>query len=193
MGVEAEVNMAEAGAAFLTNPLEAYLTFSEPRRAWVYAIAGVLIAIIAYGDWKLEDVSLGFLYVLPILLAAATLRGWQICALAITCALLREYFSSLHATPGAALRVSVGAAGFALAADPERSVDLHVTRREVAPDVEAGVLALQIVRDLESRRDMDLPALELEVRALEPPLDDGITEEVDRAAALRIPFHPPGS
>ena len=62
--------MAEATAAFLTNPLEAYLTFSEPRRAWVYAIAAVLIAIIAYGDWKLEDVSLGFLYVLPILMAA---------------------------------------------------------------------------------------------------------------------------
>ena len=129
--------MAEATAAFLTNPLEAYLTFSEPRRAWVYAIAAVLIAIIAYGDWKLEDVSLGFLYVLPILLAAATLRGWQICALAITCALLRECFSSLHATPGAALRVSVGAAGFALAGyfvaqlnRQRRTVVQHLRERE---------------------------------------------------------------
>ena len=107
--------MAGARAAFLMNPLEAYLTLAEPRRAWVYATAGVLIAFIAYGDWIVEDVSLGFLYVLPILMAAATLHGWQIFALAAGCAVLREWFGPLQGTPGAGLRVCVGAAGFALA------------------------------------------------------------------------------
>ena len=99
----------------LMNPLESYLIFSEPRRGWVYAIAATLIVSIAYSDWKLEEVSVGFLYVLPILLASATLRGWQIVAVSIACGLLREWFSPLHGTPGAGLRVCIGAAGFGLA------------------------------------------------------------------------------
>lgn len=99
----------------LMNPLESYLSFSEPRRAWVYAIAALMIAIIAYGDWKIEEVSVGFLYVLPILMASATLQNWQIVAVALACGVLRECFSPLHNTPGAPLRVGIGAAGFALA------------------------------------------------------------------------------
>ena len=71
------------------DPLESYLSFSEPRRGWIYVIAAVLIAGIAYSDWKIEEVSVGFLYVLPILLASATLRTWQIVALAIGCGVLR--------------------------------------------------------------------------------------------------------
>jgi signal transduction histidine kinase len=99
----------------LMNPLEAYLSFSEPRRGLVYLVAGVLVACIAYSDWRIEEVSVGFLYVLPILMASATLRGWQIVALAIVCGFLREWFSPVHDTPGAAVRVCIGAAGFALA------------------------------------------------------------------------------
>jgi C4-dicarboxylate-specific signal transduction histidine kinase len=104
-----------AAREVLMNPLESYLTFSEPRRGWVYAVAGVLIVSIAYSDWKIEEVSVGFLYVLPILMASATLRGWQILAISIACGLLREWFSPLYGTPGATLRVGIGAAGFALA------------------------------------------------------------------------------
>lgn len=100
---------------FLLNPLESYLTFSEPRRGWVYAAASVLILSIAYSDWKVEEVSLGFLYVLPILMASATLRGGQILAISVVCSLLREWFGPLQGTPGAALRVCIGAAGFWLA------------------------------------------------------------------------------
>ena len=99
----------------LMNPLESYLIFSEPRRGWVYAIAAVLIVSIAYSDWKIEEVSVGFLYVLPILMASATLRGWQIVAVSMACGLLREWFSPLHGTPGAGIRVCIGAAGFGLA------------------------------------------------------------------------------
>ena len=69
-----------AAREVLMNPLVSYLTFSEPRRGWVYVIASVLIVGIAYSDWKIEEVSVGFLYVLPILMASATLRGWQILA-----------------------------------------------------------------------------------------------------------------
>jgi two-component system sensor kinase FixL len=104
-----------AAREFLLNPLEAYLTLSEPNRGWVYIIAGALIAIIAYIDWLLIEVSVGFLYVLPILMVSATLRGWQIVVLALWCGLLREWFSPVHDDPGVALRVCIGAAGFALA------------------------------------------------------------------------------
>ena len=99
----------------MTNPLESYLSLSEPRRGWVYLVAAVLIASIAYSDWKIEEVSVGFLYVLPILMASATLRGWQIILVAIGCGVLREYFNPLHDTPGGVMRVFIGAAGFALA------------------------------------------------------------------------------
>src|SRR4029077_10452475 len=99
----------------LMNPLENYLSFSEPRRGSIYVIAAVLIAGIAYSDWKIEEVSVGFLYVLPILMASATLRTWQIVAVAICCAALREWFNPLHDEPGRTIRVCIGAAGFALA------------------------------------------------------------------------------
>jgi two-component system, LuxR family, sensor kinase FixL len=100
---------------FLMNPLESYLTFSEPRRGWVYVIAIVLIVGIAVSDWKIEEVSVGFLYVLPILMASASLRGWQILAISVACGLLREWFNPLHGSPGAGIRVCIGAAGFGLA------------------------------------------------------------------------------
>ena len=100
---------------FHMNPLETYLAFSEARRGWVYFIAGVLIALIAYIDWMVVEASLGFLYVVPILVLSATLRGWQIAALATGCGYLRELFSPLHTTPGVAVRILVAAAGFALA------------------------------------------------------------------------------
>jgi two-component system, LuxR family, sensor kinase FixL len=131
-----EANML-AVRQILMNPLESYLSFSEPRRGWVYAIAAVLIASIAYGDWKIEEVSVGFLYVLPILMASATLRTWQIIAVAFACGVLRESFSPLHDTPGSAIRVCIGAAGFALAGyfvsqlnQQRQSVLQHLRERE---------------------------------------------------------------
>jgi two-component system, LuxR family, sensor kinase FixL len=134
--VGAEGNMV-AAREVLTNPLESYLTFSEPRRGWIYAVAGVLIVGIAYSDWKLEEVSVGFLYVLPILMASATLRGWHILAISIACGLLREWFSPLHGTPGATLRVCIGAAGFGLAGyfvsqlnRQRQAVARHLSERE---------------------------------------------------------------
>jgi len=100
---------------FLMNPLETFLTFAEPRRGLIYATAAALVILIAFSDWKIEEVSVGFLYVLPILMASATLRGRQIVVIAIACGFLREWFSPVHDSPGAAARVCIGAAGFALA------------------------------------------------------------------------------
>jgi two-component system, LuxR family, sensor kinase FixL len=121
----------------LMNPLESYLSFSEPRRGLVYLIAAALIASIAYSDWKIVEVSVGFLYVLPILMASATMPTWQIVAVASACSVLREWFSPLHDTPGSGMRVFIGAAGFALAGyfvsqlnQQRRSVIDHLIERE---------------------------------------------------------------
>lgn len=121
----------------LVNPLESYLRFFESRRGWVYAAAATLVAGIAYGDWKLEEISIGFLYVVPILLASATLRGWQIVVMAVGCGVLRECFNPLQGTPGALARVLIGTAGFALVGyfvaqlnRQRRSVAQHLQERE---------------------------------------------------------------
>jgi len=104
-----------AAREFLVDPLESYLALSEPKRARAHVIAGLLILVIAYCDWRMEGVSLGYLYILPILMVAATLRGWHIIVLAVLCGILCEWFGALHSTPGVAARVLIGAGGFALA------------------------------------------------------------------------------
>lgn len=104
-----------AAREVLLNPLDSYLRFFESRRGWGYAAAILLVGGIAYGDWKLEEISIGFLYVVPILLASATLRGWQIVVMAAACGVLRECFNPLQGTPGALARVLIATAGFALA------------------------------------------------------------------------------
>lgn len=131
-----EANML-AVRQILMNPLESYLGFAEPRRGWVYAIAAVLIVGIAYSDWKIEEVSVGFLYVLPILIASATLRSWQIIGVALACGALRERFGPFYGTPGGTIRVCIGAAGFALAGyfvsqldRQRRAVVQHLRERE---------------------------------------------------------------
>jgi two-component system sensor kinase FixL len=98
-----------------TSRLENFLLLSGENRKRVYAIAATLVAVILWIDWKVTTASLGFLYIVPILLASATLKNWQILAFASLCGILRELFSPLHSTAGAPVRITIGAAGFTLA------------------------------------------------------------------------------
>ncbi|MBZ5590938.1 MAG: PAS domain-containing sensor histidine kinase [Acidobacteriia bacterium] len=95
--------------------LEHFLAFSEAKRPWVYAIAAASAAIIGVSDWLVINVSLGFLYIVPVLLASATLTFPQILLFATLCGVLRELFSPLHQQPGVIGRTMVGAIGFLLA------------------------------------------------------------------------------
>ena len=55
-----------------------------------------MIMVVAIADWwTMPYVSLGFLYLFPIMLAAGFLPRWAIAALGIVCAVLSEVFSSL--------------------------------------------------------------------------------------------------
>jgi len=76
------------------SPLESL--WEDRNRTPVLLASGAITAIIAVVDWWTKPyVSLGFLYLFPIILAAAFLPRWAIAALAAGCAALAEVFSSL--------------------------------------------------------------------------------------------------
>jgi PAS domain S-box-containing protein len=70
----------------------------------VLARAGVLIAIIALVDWRVDlNISFGFLYLFPVLLAGTVLSRWQIVLTALGCTLLSDIFDPFTFTLAAAL------------------------------------------------------------------------------------------
>ncbi len=71
--------------------------WSERNRVPVLAISGTIVFLIAAVDWWTKPyVSLGFLYLFPIMFAAAFLPRWLVAALGLGCAALAEVFSSLE-------------------------------------------------------------------------------------------------
>jgi PAS domain S-box-containing protein len=69
----------------------------EPRnRAPVLVVSGSIVLAIAVVDWWTKPyVSLGFLYLFPIMLAAGFLPRWATVVLGFACAVLSERFSNL--------------------------------------------------------------------------------------------------
>jgi PAS domain S-box-containing protein len=55
-----------------------------------------MLAVAAVDWWTMPYVSLGFLYLFPIMLAAGFLPRWAIVLLGVSCAILAELFSSLN-------------------------------------------------------------------------------------------------
>jgi PAS domain S-box-containing protein len=114
------------------NRLDKFLAYAESHRLVVCCFAAIVVIVIAWVDWNLPFVSVGFLYLLPVLICSAALTGWQIVALAIFCAYLREAFDPLQSyglaggfpvplvmnplqwAPGAGGRLLVVSFGFAM-------------------------------------------------------------------------------
>jgi PAS domain S-box-containing protein len=109
--------------------LDRFLAYAESNRLTVCAASGVMIALIAWADRLLPDVSVGFLYLFPILISAAALNRGQILAMACFCSYLREAFDPLQFpraptgrmllnpqnwAPGSGGRLLLAAAGFAM-------------------------------------------------------------------------------
>jgi two-component system sensor kinase FixL len=66
--------------------------------------AAVMIALIAFADWRVEkDLPLGFLYLFPMLLVGSVLSRWQIVAVAACCTVLTEIFDSFQWRPEAGI------------------------------------------------------------------------------------------
>jgi PAS domain S-box-containing protein len=70
--------------------------WQNQNRTPVLAISGIIILAIAVLDWWTKPyLSLGFLYLFPIMFAAAFLPRWFVALLGVACAVLAEIFSSL--------------------------------------------------------------------------------------------------
>lgn len=70
--------------------------WDERNRTRVLALSAAIVVLIGLVDWYTEPyVSLGFLYLFPIMLAAAHLPRWVVVLLGAGCAALAEIFSSL--------------------------------------------------------------------------------------------------
>jgi two-component system sensor kinase FixL len=86
--------------------------YSEANRKRFLVTAGILTIVIAFVDWQTKPfISIGFLYLFPILLVAGFLRRWQTIAVALICAVLQELFSELPSNE-AITRLLMASAGF---------------------------------------------------------------------------------
>src|SRR3974390_1318163 len=74
--------------------------WEERNRTVILLISAAIMLAIALLDWwTMPYVSLGFLYLFPIMLAAGFLPRWAIVLLGLFCAVLAELFSSLSRSP----------------------------------------------------------------------------------------------
>src|SRR5579863_717758 len=86
--------------------------YSRKNRLPFLTAGAVLIALIATVDWLTKPyISIGFLYLFPILLVAGFLPRWQIIFVALVCAVLQELFSELPSNE-AITRLLMASAGF---------------------------------------------------------------------------------
>lgn len=86
--------------------------YSEDNRKRFLVAAAVLIVAIAVVDWQTKPfISIGFLYLFPILLVAGFLPRWQTTFVALVCAVLQELFSELPSNE-AITRLLMASAGF---------------------------------------------------------------------------------
>lgn len=97
--------------------LDIFVIYSDSNRRKNLLLAAILIVVVAVIDWSTKTyLSLGFLYLFPIMLAAGFLGRWQIVGLSVLCSALQEIFSNLP--PAAAIprltMVTVGYIGTGL-------------------------------------------------------------------------------
>jgi two-component system, LuxR family, sensor kinase FixL len=86
--------------------------YSQANRQRFLVAAAILIVVIAVVDWQTKPfISIGFLYLFPILLVAGFLPRWQIIFVALVCAVLQELFSELPSNE-AITRLVMASAGF---------------------------------------------------------------------------------
>lgn len=86
--------------------------YSDGNRRRFLVAAAILIVGIAVVDWQTKPfISIGFLYLFPILLVAGFLPRWQMILVALVCAVLQELFSELPSSE-AIYRLLMASAGF---------------------------------------------------------------------------------
>jgi two-component system, LuxR family, sensor kinase FixL len=93
----------------MRDPLSIY---APANRVRLIVVAGLLISAIAVADWATKPyISLGFLYLFPIMILGGFLSRIQILGVALVCAVLQEAFSNLPENE-AVIRMLFSSAGF---------------------------------------------------------------------------------
>jgi len=94
-------------------PMKNILSIYAPaHRTRLIILAGLSIAAIALVDWETKPyISLGFLYLFPIMILGGFLSRIQLLGVALVCAVLQEAFSNLPENE-AVIRLLFGSAGF---------------------------------------------------------------------------------
>jgi PAS domain S-box-containing protein len=117
--------------------LDNFLAYAESHRYPVCAGAAVLVALTAWADYRLPTTSIGFLYLVPVVLSAAALNTFQILVMAALCGFLQVAFDPVHWAPGAVERLLVETIGFAMSGffvtelnQRRRLLLAHLTERE---------------------------------------------------------------
>jgi PAS domain S-box-containing protein len=86
--------------------------YARKNRTPFLLTAALLILLIAAIDWLTKPyISIGFLYLFPIMLIAGFLPRWQIVVVALVCAVLQELFSELPSSE-AITRLLMASTGF---------------------------------------------------------------------------------
>ncbi len=86
--------------------------YASGNRATLIVVAALSIAAIALADWATKPyISLGFLYLFPIMILGGFLPRIQIIGVALVCAVLQEAFSNLPENE-AVIRLLFSSAGF---------------------------------------------------------------------------------
>ena len=83
----------------------------DNRKRFLIAAAALIVLIAAIDWWTKPYISIGFLYLFPILLVAGFLPRWQVIFVALVCAVLQELFSELPSNE-AITRLFMASAGF---------------------------------------------------------------------------------
>lgn len=129
--------------------LDSFLEFAEGHKRTVWATSAAMIAMIAWSDAVLPTISIGFLYLIPILISAAALNTAQIIAVAAVCGFLREAFDPLEWSQGAGGRILTAAAGFAMTGFFVS--ELNQRRRRLTSHLSALETQIRLRRDAESQ------------------------------------------
>jgi PAS domain S-box-containing protein len=92
--------------------MDIFSIYTRMDRRLLILAGTVLIAAIAFTDWFTQPyISIGFLYLFPIILISGILNRWQIVCVALGCAILQEVFSNLPSSE-AIVRLILSSAGF---------------------------------------------------------------------------------
>jgi PAS domain S-box-containing protein len=98
--------------------LDDLLAYAESHRLSVSCAAAAMIAMIAYADWLEPNTSVGYLYLIPMLLCSAGLNRYEILLMALVCGWFREAADPLQGEAGGRSAFVMNPARWALGSLP---------------------------------------------------------------------------